>query len=193
LFLSTAKLDDKESDKRAADAKSEVVKTGVVVTAKPDKSRFTIPQKVRFVIPYYKKPNPYVGLDQFLDWEHGGIMRGKLYDKKQYDKLKDGERSACIPFEFDGKTLYAFPKENSKMVICKHLGEEVPLSELFSDKVFTDEYLHYIDDNIIRPAFELPDSNKFDEDLSEITDFAEDLSSGSIENDNTDDGTDSRE
>jgi len=43
---------------------------------------------------------------------------------------------------------------------------------LFTDKVFTEEYLHWLDDNVIRPAFELPDQNAFD-DVKEIEDLIE--------------------
>ena len=63
LLLSTSKLEDKQSEKIAENKVGEFVKTGVVVTAKPEKSRFTIPQKVRFQIPFFKAPNPYVGLE----------------------------------------------------------------------------------------------------------------------------------
>jgi hypothetical protein len=43
---------------------------------------------------------------------------------------------------------------------------------LFTEKVFTEEYLHWLDDNVIRPAFELPDQSAFD-DINEIEDLIE--------------------
>ena len=174
LMLSAAKLDgnDKENDKLAASSKSELTKTGVVVSATPQKSRFTIPQKVKFYIPFFKKPNQYVGLDQYMTWENSGILRGKCYNEKEYEKLKPNEQSACEAFEYNGETMYAFPKDSSKYVVVRHLGCEVPLSELFTPKVMTDEWLRKFDEEVIKPAFELPDQSKFNDDFEE---FAEDL------------------
>lgn len=174
LHLSAAKLDghDKDNDKAAANSKSELTKTGVIVTAKPMKSRFTIPQKVKFYIPFFKKPNQYVGLDQYMTWENSGIVRGKCYDQKSYDKLKPAEQELCLQFEYNGEMFYAMPKDTSKYVVVKHLGCEVPLAELFTPKVMTDEWLRKFDEEVIKPAFELPDQSKFTDDFEE---FAEDL------------------
>lgn len=174
LMLSAAKLDghDKDNDKAAATSKSELTKTGVIVSATPQKSRFTIPQKVKFYIPFFKKPNQYVGLDQYMTWENSGIIRGKCYDQKTYDKLKPSEQEVCYKFEYNGETMYAMPKDTSKYVVVKHLGCEVPLAELFTPKVMTEEWLRKFDDEVIKPAFELPDQSKFTDDFEE---YAEDL------------------
>lgn len=174
LMLSAAKLDgnDKENDKLAANSKSELTKTGVIVSATPQKSRFTIPQKVKFYIPFFKKPNQYVGLDQYMTWENSGIVRGKCYNQKDFDKLKPAEQELCLQFEYNGEMFYALPKDTSKYVVVKHLGCEVPLAELFTPKVMTEEWLRKFDDEVIRPAFELPDQSKFNDDFEE---FAEDL------------------
>ena len=174
LMLSAAKLDghDKDNDKAAATSKSELTKTGVIVSATPQKSRFTIPQKVKFYIPFFKKPNQYIGLDQYMTWENSGIIRGKCYDQKAYDKLKPSEQEVCYKFEYNGETMYAIPKDTSKYVVVKHLGCEVPLAELFTPKVMTEEWLRKFDDEVIKPAFELPDQSKFTDDFEE---YAEDL------------------
>lgn len=174
LMLSAAKLDgnDKENDKLAANSKSELTKTGVIVSATPQKSRFTIPQKVKFYIPFFKKPNQYIGLDQYMTWENSGIVRGKCYNQKDFDKLKPAEQELCLQFEYNGEMFYALPKDTSKYVVVKHLGCEVPLAELFTPKVMTEEWLRKFDDEVIRPAFELPDQSKFNDDFEE---FAEDL------------------
>lgn len=174
LMLSAAKLDgnDKENDKLAASSKSELTKTGVVVSATPQKSRFTIPQKVKFYIPFFKKPNQYVGLDQYMTWENSGIVRGKCYNQKEFDKLKPAEQEICMQFEYNGEMFYALPKDTSKYIVVKHLGCEVPLAELFTPKVMTDEWLRKFDEEVIKPAFELPDQSKFTDDFEE---FAEDL------------------
>ena len=171
LHLSAAKLDghDKDNDKAAENTKSDLTKTGVVVTAKPLKSRFTIPQKVKFYIPFFKKPNQYVGLDQYMTWENSGIVRGKCYNQKEFDKLKPAEQELCMQFEYNGETFYALPKDTSKYIVVKHLGCEVPLAELFTPKVMTEEWLQKFDEEVIKPAFELPDQSKFNDDFEEFT------------------------
>ena len=167
LMLSTAKLDDKESEKIAEGKVGDFTKTGVIVTAKPEKSRFTIPQKVKFKIPFFKAPNPYVCLESYITWENSGILEGVLLTQKEYDKLSDKEKETVKTFEFNGETKYAFPKvagiQKNRKIVVKHLGEEVPITELFTSKVFTDEILHNLDDKIIRPSFELPSQEAFND------------------------------
>ena len=167
LMLSTAKLDDKESEKIAEGKVGDFTKTGVIVTAKPEKSRFTIPQRVKFQIPFFKAPNPYVGLESYITWENSGILEGILLTQKEYDKLSDKEKETVKTFEFNGETKYAFPKvagiQKNRKIVVKHLGEEVPITELFTSKVFTDEILHNLDDKIIRPSFELPSQEAFND------------------------------
>jgi len=175
LELSVSKLADKANDAAAAKATNadDVVRSGVTVTAKPKKSRFTIPRKVRFQIPYFKKPNPYVGLDGFVgDFEKSGICRGVLLTEKEYSKLPDSEKAKIYVFEHNGQTLYCQQKDTARGIVVKHLGEVIPLTELFTEKVFTEDYLKWLDDNVIRPAFELPDQNAFD-DIKEIEDLIE--------------------
>lgn len=171
LMLSTAKLDDKESEKIAEGKIGDFTKTGVIVTAKPEKSRFTIPQKVKFQIPFFKAPNPYVGLEPYITWENSGILEGVLLSDKEYEKLSDKEKETVKTFQHQGKTLYAFPKvagiQKNRKIVVKHLGEELPITELFTSKVFTDEILHNLDDSIIKPSFELP-SQGTDADIDEF-------------------------
>lgn len=163
LMLSTAKLDDKESDKIAENKVGDYTKTGVIVTARPDKSRFTIPQKVKFQIPFFKAPNPYVGLEAYLTWENSGIMEGIILSQKEYDKLSDKEKETVKTFEFNGETKYAFPKiagiQKNRKIVVSHLGEELPITELFTSKVLTNDILHRLDDEVIRPNFELPETD----------------------------------
>lgn len=162
LMLSTAKLDDKESDKIAQQKIGDYTKTGVVVTAKTEKSRFTIPQKVKFQIPFFKAPNPYVGLESYLTWDNSGILRGEMLTEKEYNKLSDNDKQNCYAMvDENGKPAYARAKETSKKIVVKHLGCELPVAELFTSKVITDDILKNLDDTVIRPLFELPtiDSN----------------------------------
>ena len=173
LMMSTSKYEDKDSEKIVSNKVGDYTKLGVTVTAKPEKSRFTIPQKVQFYIPYFKAPNPYIGLEKYLTWENSGILEGILLSKKDYDKLGDKEKETVKIFEKDGQTFYAFPKvaaiTKNRTIVVSHLGAQLPLGELFSSKVLTDEILHKIDDEVIRPEFELPSQDSFD-DLSEFVD-----------------------
>lgn len=179
LMLSAAKLNgaDKDNDKAAENAKGELMKTGVIVTAKPNKSRFTIPQKVSFYIPFFKAPNPFVGLDQYMTWENSGIGKGKCYTQKEYEKLKPAEQSACVSFEFEGETKYALLKDSARNIVISHLGCDIPVSDFFTSKVFNEEFMKKFDDNVIKPSFELPDQSKWDNDdelVSELIDEVED-------------------
>lgn len=172
LQMSAAKLVDKENDKAAARTQgSETVKrNGVLISATPDKSRFCIAHKVKFQIPYYKKPNPYVGLEAYLTWENAGIMMGKCLNEEEYGKLSPAEQKECKPFNFNDKKLYAQPKNQARPgvgMVCKHLGRCVPFNEFWSDKVFTPEFLDYINENVIHPLFRLPDQSS-DNDIKEL-------------------------
>jgi len=168
LMLSTSKLEDKQSEKIAEKKVGDFTKTGVIVTAKPEKSRFTIPQKVRFQIPFFKAPNPYVGLENYITWENSGILRGKLITEKEYNKLSDLEKKCCCEMKDNkGNVCYAYPKETSKNIVVKHLGCEVPAVEMFTSKVLTEEVLRNLDETIIKPSFELP-SNTGNDDIEEL-------------------------
>jgi hypothetical protein len=171
LMMSTAKLDDKESDKIMQTKTGDYVKTGVIVTAKTEKSRFTIPQKVKFQIPFFKAPNPFVGLEPYITWENSGILRGELLTEKEYNKLSDVDKSLCYEMtNSDGEICYAKQKDTSKKIVVKHLGCELPVAELFTSKVITDDILKNLDENVIRPLFELP---SFDStaDIDELIDI----------------------
>lgn len=175
LKLTAAKLVDKAND-QAANKKvgSETVKkNGVLISATPDKSRFSIPRKVKFQIPFFQKPNPYVGLEEYLNWDNAGIMMGKCITEAEYLKLKPAEQLECNPYRFEHPekgVMYAWPKKaltKGVGMVCRHLGETVPVLEFWSSKVFTDEFLHKINDEIIKPLFELPKQGSFD-DLKEL-------------------------
>ncbi len=181
LMLSAAMLkDDKENDKAAEKfVGNNVKKNGVVVTVTPDKSRFCRPQKVKFQIPFFKPINPYVGLEQYLNWDNAGILQGKCYTTEEYNKLKPNEQTDCIEFDFNNEKRYAQPKKTLTKgvgMVCKHLGKAVSLQEFYSSEVFTNEFLKKIDDEIIKPLFQLPDQNSFDdiEDLKESLNLDED-------------------
>lgn len=141
IELSTSKLEDKDNDKVASQRQGSdtVVKTGVLVTAKSVKSRFCRPYKVKFQIPFWKKPNPYVGLEAFMTWENSGVVRGNLIDEKTYNKLTDAAKEKIHVFDYNGQTMYCEEKETARGIVVKHLGRQVPLTEFFTDTVFTQD------------------------------------------------------
>lgn len=173
IMLTNAKLEDKSSDAAVAGKVGDFTKTGVVVTATPQKSRFTIPQKVQFQIPFFKAPNPYVGLEKYLTWENSGVIRGEILTKKEYEKLPDTDKGKCYEMaDENGEVCYARPKDTARTIVVKHLGTKIPVAELWTSKVFTDELLHKLDENVIRPSFELPSSDSF-ADVEELIDIDE--------------------
>ncbi len=185
IELSAAKLEDKENDSAAKSRQGSDAgtKNGVLVTAKPVKSRFCRPIKVKFQIPYFKKPNPYVGLEQFMTWDNSGVCRGNLLTQKEYDKLSDSDKKKVYTWTTDdGETHYCLPKDTARYIVVKHLNEQVPFTEFWSDKVFTPEYLDYINEHVIHPMFQLPDQSAFDDvkDLEETMGISD-------ENDNDED------
>lgn len=166
IELSAAKLEDKENDTAAKSRQGSDAgtKNGVLVTAKPVKSRFCRPIKIKFQIPYFKKPNPFVGLEQFMTWENSGVCRGNLLTQKEYDKLSDGDKKKVYTWTTDaGETCYCLPKDTARYIVVKHLNEQVPFTDFWSDRVFTPEYLDYINENVIHPMFQLPDQSAFDD------------------------------
>lgn len=176
IELSAAKLDDKNNDAEAAKKQGAdtMTKNGVLVTAKATKSRFCRPYKVKFQIPFFAKPNPYVGLEAFMNWENSGVVRGNVIGEKEYNKLSSSEQEKLAPyaFKYNGEKMWAMPKETARGIVVKHLGCAVPLTEFFTDKVFTQEFLEYLNINVIHPMFDLPSQDSF-EDIKEIEDLIE--------------------
>lgn len=116
LFLTKAQL------------KEGAEKTGIIVTAKPNKNRFAKPHPIKFHLHYTKGMNPYVGLENYVSWETCGITKGVI---------EKGQK---------------IPKATARNWICEHLDETVPNSEFFTEKVFTREVLERINEHI-QPIF----------------------------------------
>lgn len=169
IELSAAKLDDKENDNAAKQkaGTDNAVKTGVLVTAKPVKNRFARPIKIKFGIPFYKNMNPYIGLEQFMTWDNSGVCRGNLITQKDYDKLSEADKKKIYVFEFNGETKYCQPKDTARGIVVKHLGKQVSFIDFYTNEVFTDEFLKSLNENVIKPLFQLPDRNSF-EDIKEL-------------------------
>lgn len=131
-FLSKAQLKEGSSTTR----------TGIVVTSNLKKSRFTVPEQVKFHISFANGMNPYVGLQDYVSWDSCGVERGKLEEVKGADGKKELKFTA---------------NASSTRWAVRHLGKTVTTSELFSSKVFTQEVLENLDNNVIKNKFHLPE------------------------------------
>jgi RecA/RadA recombinase len=171
LMLSKANL--KENNKQAE--KAGMTKTGVLVTSKPSKNRFAKPIPVKFHISFYNGMNPYVGLEKYVSWDAVGIGPGKLEERIDERPILDEEGNPVIK---RGKPVVervptgefeyiSDDSANPKTFAVKHLGKTIKSSQLFTSEVFTDDVLKQIDDNVIRPLFELPNIVEGDS-MSEI-------------------------
>lgn len=179
LFLSKAKLKDGTKD-----AKGRKTQNGIVVTAKPNKNRFVKPVAIKFHIDFNKGMNPYVGLEEYLEWDICGVGKGKLLTEREFSKLKESEQkkveSWFVP-ELDdkkkeikdeegnvvGTTYYFMPNSNSTKMVAKHLNRYVEKKEIFTSTLFSQEVLEAIDE-WIQPDFnygtdeDIPEDELFD-------------------------------
>ena len=169
-MLSKAGL--KDNDPEAAESGA---KTGIIVTSKPFKNRFAKPIPIKFHISFFKGMNPYVGLENYVSWETCGIERGTLVEEILETPLFEAD--GVTPKMYRGKPRiekiktgkFIFePDKDSKTFAVQHLGKSVKGSAIFSKEVFTDEILHRLDEEVIRPMFELPKSVMDDEELDEL-------------------------
>lgn len=130
-FLSKAQLKEGNS----------TTKTGIIVTSNLKKSRFTVPEPVKFHISFANGMNPYVGLQDFISWEACGIGRGKFEEQTVDDK----KETVFIPSD----------SPQARWAV-RHLGKTVTPSQLFTPEVFTQEVLEELDKNVIQSHFKLP-------------------------------------
>ena len=142
-FLSKAQLKEGSS----------TTKTGIVVTSNLKKSRFTVPEQVKFHISFANGMNPYVGLQDYVTWDSCGVERGKLEEVKGPDGKKEIKFTA---------------NASSTRWAVRHLGKTVTTSELFTAKVFTPEVLEDLDNKIIKNKFHLPELMDYEDIVNSI-------------------------
>jgi RecA/RadA recombinase len=132
--------------------------TGIIVRSKTRKNRLAKPIDIEFHISFHKGMNPYVGLEQFVNWENCGVARASKLTEKEFLKLKPEDQVKCHKFEVNGQAWYAKPSIQAKNYIIRHNGDQVPVKEFFSARLFTDEVLKELDERIIKPTFKFPDT-----------------------------------
>jgi len=148
LFLGKAQLTEGSGKNK--------IKSGIIVRVAPNKNRFAKPNVVKAFIRYDSGMNPYVGLEEYFDWDTVGVSKGEM----------DANGDINI-------------KQNCKSWVCKHLDEPIKkANELYSDKVFTKDVLDAINERI-QPMFNygindtIPDDMLGEED--EIIDLLDDV------------------
>lgn len=174
-FLSKAQL--KEGDS----------KTGIIVTSKLKKNRFTVPFDIKFHISFTAGMNKFVGLEDFVSWDACGIQRGKIETAKDFAKMSKPAEFHEFDFnneEVDTKTgeitskiekLVFIPTDSGRWCV-KHLGKSIVANQFFTDVVFTKEVLTSLDEKVIKPTFILPDLSSSDDIANQLFDEAEEES-----------------
>lgn len=136
-----------------AQIKEGTVQTGIIVSVKTLKNRFGKPIPIKFHIRWDKGMNRFIGMEEYMTWENCGIQRGNIASEKEWSKWSEADKTKSHKFEYNGETLYFYPKETARNYIVKHLGCGVPANELFTERVWTREVLEQINEKCIKPKF----------------------------------------
>jgi RecA/RadA recombinase len=172
----------------AVGANGFAMKTGIIVTSKPAKNRFARPLPIKFHISFYKGMNPYVGLEQFINWENCGIQKGKLITEASFEKHFKGElreqveKTRFVHTDADGKehVYYFEAKDTARTMVVRHLGAEIKPQELFTPNVITQDVLKELDEKIIKKLFMLPN-------IGDVNEIEDEEITGDIFNDESED------
>jgi RecA/RadA recombinase len=146
-------------------------KTGIIVTAKPNKNRFAKPTPVKFYIRFDKGMNPYVGLQDFISWENCGIQKGKFINEKDYLKLKEADQAECREHRYqkEGKEILVYfqPSETARGIAVRHLNDVIKPNELFTPRVM-EPILEEINEKVIKPTFCYGVDEEFIEEIDDL-------------------------
>lgn len=153
VFLSKAKLEDKDKDDMSTGS------MGSVITALARKNRMAKPKKIKFEIDHAKGCNPFMGLEKFCTVEN--------FDKVGIAKVKP---------VLDKKTGEVTYETGSKWYV-KHLDKTLFDSQLYNGKVFTKEVLESLEP-IIYDYFRYSSYEEYQEEMDimdeRYKDFEED-------------------
>lgn len=134
--------------------------TGIIVRSKTRKNRLAKPIEIEIHISHQMGMNPFVGLQDYVSWEGCGVGRGKKLTEKEYSKLKPDEQKDCSLFKVGNDTFYFKPGTLAKNYIISHNGDEVPVKQFFTSRLFTQEVLHELDEKVIKPTFKYPENSQ---------------------------------
>jgi len=165
IILSKAKL--KEETKQSKEAN--MSQTGIIVTSKLDKSRFTRPIPIKMQINFFTGMNKYIFLENYVDWETCGIQKGSLTKKIEKRPVLDENGEQVIyrgkpKFEeIETNEIEFVADDNSKTWAVRHLGKNIrSAKDLFTKHVFTPEVLEALDKKMAG-IFLLPEAINDDE------------------------------
>jgi RecA/RadA recombinase len=182
IVLSKSKL--KEETKQSKEAN--LVQTGIIVTSKLEKSRFTKPITVKVQINFFTGMNKYIYLENYVDWETCGIQKGTLTKKIEKRPVLDENGEQVISRgkpkfeEIETNEIEFVADPNAKTWAVKHLGKNIRLAkDLFTKNVFTPEVLNALDKKM-SSIFVLPEAVNDDE-FDALDDDLEELGISSID------------
>lgn len=165
VLLSKAKL--KEETKQSKDAN--MSQTGIIVTSRLEKSRFTKTIPIKMQINFFTGMNKYIFLENFVDWETCGIQKGSLTKKIEKKPVLDESGEQVIyrgkpKFEeIETDEIEFVPDDNAKTWAVRHLGKNIrSAKELFTKHVFTPDVLEKLDKKMGN-LFLLPEAVSDDE------------------------------
>ena len=157
------------------------VKTGVIIRSKTFKNRMARPVEAIAHISFEKGMNAYVGLEKYIGWENCGIVRGVIMTDDEFTKkFKDGVAKnttgkVLVSHKFENskkETFYCIEKDNSTTWAVKDTCSNIPLEQFYTDKVFTQNVLHIMDDAVIKPTFRYKSIDEImDDEVKELTLF----------------------
>lgn len=165
LFLSKKLLREDDNDAKKT--------TGMLMTSRQKKTRKILKIPITIHVSYLGGMNPFVGLEDYVSWEACGIERGKIMTKKEFDKQnKEGVEFTRQVEMVDKKTgkethvdeqVWFVASPNGRFCV-RHLGKSLQAAKyLFTPKVFTQEVLRNLDENAVKPTFQIPEkTNDFE-------------------------------
>lgn len=165
IILTKAKL--KEETKQSKD--NNMSQTGIIVTSKLEKSRFTRPIPVKMHINFFTGMNKYIYLENFVDWETCGIQKGVLTKKVIQKPVLDADGNQVVNRgkpkfeEIETDEIEFKPDASAKTWAVRHLGKNIKSpKELFTKAVFTQEVLEKLNEKMAG-IFLLPEAINEDE------------------------------
>jgi RecA/RadA recombinase len=186
IVLTKAKL--KEETKQSKEAN--MTQTGIIVTSKLEKSRFTRPITIKFHINFFSGMNKYVYLENYVNWETCGIQRGTLTKKIEKKPVLDEEGNQKISRgkpkfeEIETDEIEFVADDAAKTYAVRHLGKNIrSAKELLTKEVFTKEVLDALDAKMSK-TFLLPEAVNDDE----FTVLDEDLEGMDLPSNSDEDG-----
>ena len=169
-------------------------RTGVILRAKSHKNRKVTPVEIKFHLSYKEGMIPYVGLEEFLNWDTCEVDFGTVFTEEEYaDKFKgkvptNSKKEELPVHEWtkDGKKFYAVLNPNVRTLAVKSSCSTVEASQIFNmkdgskypdgvcsaKKVFTHEVLSMINEKVIHPMFAYSKADNTSEAIEEMMESA---------------------